>query len=152
MLQRLIGYLWRVTPRRVRHGGVWLLSARFTVTVGAVVVDEHGRVLLVKHVFRAGSRWGVPSGFVERGEQPEEALRRELREETGVELDDVEIVSARTLPQVQQIEIIYRCRARGQEPKARSFEVSCAEWFRLSALPPSLARNQRRLIKLVLYE
>lgn len=147
MLKKLLGYLWRITPRRVRYGGIWLTTDRFTVTAGAAVLDERGRVLLLKHVFRDGSGWGMPGGFIERGEQPEEALRRELREEAGLELDHVEIVLARTVPGAKQIELIYRCRANGQAVDTQSYEVSRAGWFRLDALPPGLTKSQRRLIK-----
>lgn len=129
-----------------------MTSARFTVTTGAAVVDEHGRVLLLKHVFRDGSGWGMPGGFIEKGEQPEEALRRELREETGLELDHVEIVLVRTITRAKQIELIYRCRAGGQTVDARSYEISRAGWFRLDALPPGLTKSQRRLIERALEE
>lgn len=147
MLKKLLGYLWRITPRRVRYGAIWSITDRFSVTTGAAVVDEHGRVLLLKHVFRDGSGWGMPGGFIERGEQPEEALRRELREETGLELEKVEIVLARTVPRAKQIELIYRCRAKGRAVDARSYEVNRAGWFRLDALPPDLTKSQRRLIE-----
>ena len=69
-----------------------LTHARFTVTAAGIVLDERGRVLLLKHRFRSGSGWGIPGGFVEAGEQPEEGLRRELLEEIGLELDSAELV------------------------------------------------------------
>ena len=139
-----------MTPSRVRRESVWLTSARFTVTAGAAVVDESGRVLLLKHVFRDGSGWGMPGGFIERGEQPEEALRRQVREETGLELDEVEIVLARTVPRAKQIELIYRCRANGRAVEAQSLEISRTGWFRLDALPAGLTKSQRWLIERVL--
>ncbi|MEP6912843.1 MAG: NUDIX hydrolase, partial [bacterium] len=59
---------------------------RFAVTAGAVITDNQGRVLLLKHRFRPGTGWGMPGGFMQEGEQPEEALRRDLREEVGLEV------------------------------------------------------------------
>ena len=56
-----------------------LAHPRFAVTAGAVITDARGRVLLLKHRFRPGAGWGMPGGFLERGEQPDAALRRELR-------------------------------------------------------------------------
>lgn len=148
MKRQLFGWLWRHAPRRVRRWGVWLTQPRFTVTAGAVVEDERGRVLLLHHVFRKGSRWGIPGGFLVAGEQPEEALRRELREEIGVELDDAQLTFVRTLPRPQQVEVIFRCRLRAAaiDEHARSFEVDCAEWFARDRLPPELSPDQRRLI------
>jgi len=145
MLKRLLGALWRRMPVRVRRWGVRLLEPRFTVTAGAVVTDERGRVLLLEHFFRAGSGWGIPGGFMEKGEQPEEALRRELREEIGLELESAEIAFVRTLDGPQQVEIIFRCHARGRLGR-RNSEIKSADWYALDQLPPALSRDQREII------
>lgn len=54
--------------------------------------DRNGRVLLVRHVH--DGRWGAPGGGSEPNESPEETARREVQEETGVLLRDVELVGA----------------------------------------------------------
>lgn len=61
-----------------------------TWAVGAVVTDERGRVLLV----REDGRWLAPGGEVETGETHTEALVREVREETGIEISVDEPVAA----------------------------------------------------------
>lgn len=147
MLRRLLGTVWRNVPGSVRRWGVWLAESRFTVTAGGVVLDERGRVLLLNHVFRKGSGWGIPGGFINRDEQPEEALRRELREEAGMELDGVEFAFARTLEGLPQVEIIFRARARAASAHAQSLEIKSAAWFARDELPPELSRDQRRLIE-----
>src|SRR5688500_19327180 len=55
--------------------------------VGAVVHDPAGRLLLIKrgHAPHAGS-WSLPGGRVEAGGTPEQAVEREVREETGLEV------------------------------------------------------------------
>jgi 8-oxo-dGTP diphosphatase len=148
MLKSLLARAWRGSPRFVRRAGVWLTQPRFAVTAGAVISDESGRVLLLRHVLRKGSGWGVPGGFLTAGEQPEEAVRRELREETGLELDSVELVFVRSLAHVHQIEIIFRCTmsAAALEGLKKSFEIDRAEWFARDALPRGLPADQRRLI------
>lgn len=60
------------------------LSRPMTLGVRALVVDEAGRILLVKHTYTPG--WYLPGGGVERSETCETALRRELVEEGGVAL------------------------------------------------------------------
>jgi 8-oxo-dGTP diphosphatase len=149
MLKSLLARVWRGSPRFVRRAGVWLTQPRFAVTAGAVVSDEGGRVLLLRHVLRKGSGWGVPGGFLTAGEQPEEAVRRELREETGLELDAVELAFVRSLAHVRQVEVIFRCRMRAAALDAleKSFEIDRAEWFARDALPPGLSADQRRLIE-----
>ena len=63
-------------------------AERPIATVGALVVGPSGRVLLVRtHKWR--ERWGVPGGKIEYGETVLHAVQRELREETGLEIEDV---------------------------------------------------------------
>lgn len=149
MLKSLVAGAWRATPAFVKRAGVWLTQPRFTVTAGAVVCDERGRVLLLRHTLRRGSGWGIPGGFLCAGEQPEEALRREVREETGLELEAVELAFARTLPHVRQVEIIFRGRmpAAALARRTASFEIDRAGWFDLDALPEGLSLDQRGLIR-----
>jgi len=57
-------------------------------TVGALCEDELGRLMLVRRAIepRKG-KWDTPGGFLEEGESPLDGLRRELREETGLEIE-----------------------------------------------------------------
>ncbi|HEX7956937.1 MAG TPA: NUDIX hydrolase [Pyrinomonadaceae bacterium] len=152
MLKRLLARAWRGSPGFVKRAGVWLTQPRFAVTAGAVVSDEGGRVLLLRHVLRPGSGWGIPGGFLTAGEQPEAAVRREVREETGLELESAELAFVRTLPGARQVEIIYRCSmsAAALSRLSKNFEIDRAEWFARDALPDGLSRDQRRLIERVL--
>ena len=148
MWKKLLGTLWRGSPKSLRRWGVWLAEPRFMVTVGAIAVDARGRVLLLQHEFRTGSGWGIPGGFLEAGEQPLAALRRELREEIGVELDVAELVHVRTLRRPQQVEIHFRCRVRdAASASPQSMEIKSLGWFDAHDLPPELPADQRRIIR-----
>ncbi len=58
------------------------------VGVGAVIHDMEGRVLLIKRRFEPNKgRWSLPGGLVETGETLAEAVKREVREELGVEIE-----------------------------------------------------------------
>jgi ADP-ribose pyrophosphatase YjhB (NUDIX family) len=147
MLTEFLGAVWRRLPGSIRRRLVRIGQSRFTVTAGAVICDDEGRrVLLLEHVFRPDSGWGLPGGFLSKGEQPETALRREMREEIGIELEGVEMLFARTLPRPRQIEIYFRARAIGT-PQPCSFEIRTAEWFKIDNLPAELSKDQRLLIQ-----
>src|SRR5688572_31221582 len=88
----------------------------------------------------------VCSSDLEAGEQPEEAMRRELREEIGLEVEQVEIFTSRSFTKPRQVEILFRCRAN-TEVKPLTIEVERAEWFSVQALPEGLPKDQRPLIE-----
>jgi mutator protein MutT len=123
-----------------------LTHTRFTVTAGAVIFNDKGEVLLLKHRFRPGSGWGLPGGFMEKGEQPIDALRRELREEIGLEIDDVKVFAARSFKKPKQVEVLFRGRANA-DVKSQSVEVERAVWFSIDSLPEGLPRDQRVYIE-----
>jgi mutator protein MutT len=144
--QKLIAVAWRKMPARFRRWSMRVTQTRFTVTAGALIFNSEGKVLLLKHRFRAGSGWGIPGGFLEAGEQPEAAMRRELREEIGLEVVHVEIFTSRSFRKPRQVEILFRCHADA-DVKPLTIEVERAEWFSVHELPAGLPKDQRALIE-----
>jgi ADP-ribose pyrophosphatase YjhB (NUDIX family) len=69
--------------RRALHA-YWRFARAMTLGVRALVIDEEGRIFLVKHSYVSG--WHLPGGGVEAGETLAEALSRELREEGNIEI------------------------------------------------------------------
>jgi 8-oxo-dGTP diphosphatase len=104
-------------PRRVVDN-----ARRLTAIVACV--DERGRVLLVKQLAGpyAGA-WLLPGGGVDDGESIEDALRREMREETGCELEDLSSVATYEVDESTQdfkaLVHLFRGRAVG-EPRAEA--------------------------------
>ena len=148
MLKDFLAFLFRRTPRSVRLFLTRFGHARFIVSAGAVIVNEQGQVLLLKHVFRAGSGWGIPGGFIDADEQPEAALRRELQEEVGLELKSVNLAFVRTFTH-RQVELIFHCQPNG-DAHPRGLEIKTAAWFPIDALPEELSADQRGLLMRVL--
>jgi ADP-ribose pyrophosphatase YjhB (NUDIX family) len=123
-----------------------MMESRFTVTVGAIVLDSQNRILLLQHRFRPGGGWGIPGGFIQAREQPEDAIRRELREEISLEIEIGSLAFVRTLQKYRQVEIIFRCVPKGIS-FSHGFEINRAAWFDLKSLPGSLSDDQRYLIE-----
>jgi 8-oxo-dGTP diphosphatase len=135
-LDRLITAIWNRLPlnRRLRSALVWLFNAKFTVGVIALVQDEEGRVLLFKHTYRRDKPWGLPGGSLQPGEDLERCLVRELREETGMEIEVDRLLSAAAHPERRRVDMIFACRladGQGLERFRRSAEVSEARFFAL---------------------
>ena len=149
MLRDLAESVWRGAPKFLRLWSVRLTNTRFTVTAAGIISDSEDRVLLLKHRFRAGSGWGIPGGFIEADEQPEEGLRRELQEEIGLELQSLKLYKVRSFEGARQIEIIFYGRTHGTATP-QSQEIKKAGWFTLDSLPQGLPSDQQRLIKDVL--
>ena len=116
------------------------------VGVGAVIVHQ-GRVLLVQRGHEPlKGRWSIPGGLIEIGEMLHEAVVREVREETGLEIEPVELVELidrihREGDRVRYHYVIadYLCRVVGGTLKAADDAdavrwVERAEWNSHSAL------------------
>jgi ADP-ribose pyrophosphatase YjhB (NUDIX family) len=129
----------------------------FLPGVNAVVLDEQRRVLLVRRA--DDGRWTIIGGIPEPGEQPAEAVVREIYEETAVQAVPERVVSVyademTVYPhgdQVQFMTTTFRCRAVGGEAKVNDDESSEVGWFALDELPP-LGQSCRGRIDLALAE
>ena len=83
---------------------------------------------------------------MEQGEQPAETLRRELREEVGLELADLKLFTTRAFKTAKHVELVFTARAVG-DPNQLSFEIQKAAWFLPDELPEGLPGDQAQLIK-----
>ncbi len=138
MLKKLVGTIYRNIPWRLRKKFVRLSQNKFTASVAAVIFNEKGEVMLLDHVLRPQAGWAIPGGFMNFGEQSDEAVRREIREETGLELKALEMSRVRIAG--QHIEILFRAEADGIA-EVKSLEINAVGWFGVDALPEQI--NQR---------
>ncbi len=104
--------------------------------VGGLIVDDQNRLLLVRRARDPGKgKWGLPGGFVDRGETIEQALRREVTEETNLQLASMKFLF--TSPNRYDyrgvvssvIDVFYVCRAEAAENiKLEEKELDRYEW------------------------
>ena len=149
MLKRQVGFAWRILPPWLRLKIIRGTQQKFTVSAAAVITNADGKVLLLNHVLRPYSGWGLPGGFLTAAENPEDAIRRELREETGIELADLQMVQVRTLN--RHVEIIFRAEAVG-EPKVGSREILELGWFDIDSMPEKMGGAQKELVRRVTHD
>ena len=94
-------------PWRLR---LWGLLRRDVEGIMVLGFDPAGRLLLVRHSYHLSDQWLVPGGGRERGEDPVQAARREMAEETGCTLHDAQWVGQvrRAMPEgwTNRIEIV----------------------------------------------
>lgn len=99
-------------------------------SVGGVVLRE-GRVLLARHTYGAGKGMLIiPGGYVRWGETPQDALRREFLEETGVTVEPVSLLAARF--NAKDWYMVFLARYQGGTPRSDGEENSQVLWLPLA--------------------
>src|SRR5687767_12663107 len=139
MLKERLGFAWKIIPSWLRLTLIRVTQEKFTASIAAVITNAQGKVLLLEHLLRPFSGWGLPGGFMSAGEQPEETIRREIREETGIELDKLQMIRIRTVR--SHIEIMFSAVAVG-EPAVMSREILSLGWFDVNDMPEKMSGAQ----------
>jgi 8-oxo-dGTP pyrophosphatase MutT (NUDIX family) len=105
-------------------------------SVAALIRDEEGRILLVQHV---EGRWQLPGGAVDPGERPSDAIRRECREEAGIEIGVGELLGVFGGPEfshtygngdeIGYVPAIFSATIVSGTPAASDDETRAVGWF-----------------------
>jgi ADP-ribose pyrophosphatase YjhB (NUDIX family) len=110
-------------------------------TAGALCEDGEGRVLLARRAHEPFlGRWDIPGGFLEEGEDPLDGMRRELREETGLEVEPLDYLGAwmdrygGDSTGEATLNMYWTARVLGGEAQAAD-DVSELAWFAADELP-----------------
>lgn len=122
--------------------------------VGVGILNEQGEILLQK---KLDGRWGIPGGFMELGESTEQAGRREVLEETGLEIGEMQLVTVvsgahthtvlKNGHEYYSVTIVYVTNdIRGGELQADGVETTEVEFYNLKDLPENLNPLIRAMI------
>ncbi len=123
-------------------------------TVGAVILNPRGEMLLVKS-HKWGDRYTIAGGHVEVGETLEEALRREIKEEVGLQVRDVKflmtqeaIFSTEFWERRHFVFFDFVCRCVGGKVEVDGEEIQSSEWVEpRKALKLNLDTFTRNMVK-----
>ncbi len=123
------------------------------VTVGALIANHKGEVLMVR-THKWSNLWGIPGGKIKWGEPAVEALRREIKEETNLEISDIKFGLAQDCIHSKEfyrdahfVLLNYTCRCAGQEQVQLNDEARGFRWVTVkSALEMPINEPTRRLL------
>jgi len=79
----------------------------------AAIIEIDGQVLLARNAAWTARMFGLITGFMEAGESPEEGIRREVAEETGLTIESLSLVGVHDFQRMNQVLITYHARAHG---------------------------------------
>lgn len=86
-------------------------APKHSVSVAGVIADDHGRALLIQRA--DNQRWEPPGGVLELGETIHEGLRREIKEETGLDIEPVALTGVYKNMNRSIIALVFRCKITG---------------------------------------
>ncbi|WP_120077740.1 NUDIX hydrolase [Aurantiacibacter odishensis] len=117
--------------------------------VAVFIRDEHERVLLIRQSYGSG-HWTTPAGGARLSEDPELAIRREVREELSCELVELVLLheGEDTMHGAPHRHWIFHARADG-EPRPDLREVIEARWFALDDLPQPLTHSTEKRLEVL---
>ena len=151
MLFDLLFQIWKRLSARLQWRALWVFSNKFMVSVSGVVLNADDHILLQRHRHWVHDVWGLPGGIVESGETLEDAFAREVKEETGLAISDIELVKNVSGYRIR-LEVYFRARldeSQGvQHIKLQQQEVLEARFFPIHEIPDNLLPLQREVIQL----
>ncbi|HLJ53656.1 MAG TPA: NAD(+) diphosphatase, partial [Chthonomonadaceae bacterium] len=110
---------------------------RYPIVSPAVLALVHdGDRILLAHKPGWGARRSILAGFVLPGESLEECVRREVLEEAGVEVDQIEYFGSQPWPFPQQLMIGFRTRYNSGVIRIDADELAGADWYDFRSMPP----------------
>lgn len=146
LVPSLVAAVWR-RLHRFQWRLVWLRQSKFVLGTTGLVRDPEGRVLLVRHRFwPPGRQVGLPGGYAIAGERLEDAVAREVREETGLSVRIAHVVQVSSGFRLRA-EVAFAAELTGGQWNVDRREVISAEFTRLDQLPADLMPDHRRLIE-----
>jgi NAD+ diphosphatase len=117
-----------------------------TDPVVIMLVEHAGRLLLGRHAGWPPGQYSALAGFVSPGESLEEAVVREVREESGIEVHDPRFVTSQPWPFPTSLMLGFEARSEGGEPVPHDGELEDVRWFTPEVIRAALAAGSSELV------
>ncbi len=111
-----------------------IIRPSFQVFAAAVIFDRDQRILLEKLTYQEIYSWGLPGGNLNPGEEPEAAVVREVKEETGFDVEVKKLLMVKNANAKHILGLFYWCEISGGS-FSPTMEVSEIKYFALDGLP-----------------
>ncbi|MBW6466180.1 MAG: NUDIX domain-containing protein [Brevefilum sp.] len=143
-MKQLLYWLWRNLPltKSMRSCLMWLFNTKFVVGTSILIQNDTGEILLFKHSYRKNTPWGFPGGYVMRGENPDQAIQRELMEESGFEIKNLKLIEVFQSREMARMEMLFSGELEDDQVFAPSREVAEARFFSRDQLPELIPEHQ----------
>ncbi len=143
-MKPVLYWLWRVLPlpKRLRYVLMYLVNRKFVVGTAVLIRNLQGEILLFNHSYRKETPWGFPGGYLMRGEDPREAIQREIREESGLRVKNLGLLEVIQSVETPRLEVMFEAELDTDADFTPSIEVSAARFFALDDLPELLPEHE----------
>ena len=129
-VRRLALRTFRALPRPLRILAVRIIAPHHTVGALCFLERDDGRVLLLRQYHRDGLT--LPGGLLNRGEDPAQAVVREVREETGLAVEVDMPFATLVAPGSRRVDVLFHVPVTGEVPVRVDGEAIRAEWLALA--------------------
>ena len=138
-MKRILLQVWRLLPERLQAFLSRLIRPLFIVGVTAVIFDEEYRIFLGRSTYQRFHPWGLLGGGLEYGENAEEAIVREIWEETSIQVKVEKLLMVHSFAPDRFI-LYYLCTVQSGAFQP-SDEIAEAGFFTIEALPDIRPRD-----------
>lgn len=148
----LLAKIWRNLhlPKFLQLFIMRFFQDQFLIGVTGIILNEKNEILLFKYNYRQ-TAWGLPGGYIKAKEHPQEALEREIQEESGFVVSVDKELKIRTDRESSRLDIGFVGKLMGGEFR-KSSEVKDAKFFAFDDLPMLISKNQLFIIEQTLFQ